>query len=329
MSNEWIISSSEFKSGFFPKVPAVTKGKAVLLKSNITGGLIHVTDKVTPREVSTGKYDEIILIDLTEKKIEVNYLLPSKEIAYNFDVKITIGIKIINPLEFYEENIDDMEYYINSELKPTLKKSSQYFSVMDYNGIDDYIIDELKIKKHNMRFISLRFINADCQPNEYAKEYIKRISDEEMEKKVEINKHKNQMDIEKSKLENAKVLLNVDMKTAMYTKVVAGEISIEDTIKKLNEYNQEVGDRNIANMLNVIKVITSTNSDYISDVESEKLIKGLLSDITEALPQSNKGNQTLFPNMETSDSAYNDIINDNDEENEGDNTILDEEITDV
>lgn len=320
MNSRFIISSSEFKNGFFPKIPKETKGKAVLLSSEKTGNLIRVTSKVTPREVSIGKYDEKIILDMTEKTMELNFTIPSRELAYSFDVKLNVAVSIIDPLEFYERNIDNIEGNIQNELKSVIKNSVKKYSVLKYDGIDDFVIDELKNNNFNIQFISIRFINADCKPNESAAGYIKRIRDDETEKIIEMNRHKNQTEIEGSKIKNAKELVNTEIKEAIMLQVVEGKISMEDALIKYENYKQEDGDRKIANLIN-IKNLRDIIEGY--DDKSEKLIDVLINEIIGTAPMPNNSSQKTFPTIDESNDAYNNA-NDN-----IDNDNIDKENTNV
>lgn len=278
MTENNIITKSDFKNGFFATVPEETSSKAILLCSSKTNRIIRANHKVTPREVLLGKYDEKIEIDITQNTYFIVLTVSSEDINLSFDVKVSVNASISKPLKFYENSITNLTEYIKNRFRATVKKITKQYSVVDYKDMDEHILNELKDQSIKIECLNYTVFDVDCQPNKNSIDFIKQINEAKMKRIVE-----------ESKNEEAQKLKNTTFEEAINKQVLEGTITHEQAITKIRDYKQQEGIRIFENIKNYKDfMVDLNNSDIINDAQVADYVKEAINGLNNLLPQSNK-----------------------------------------
>ncbi|ATW26932.1 hypothetical protein [Candidatus Formimonas warabiya] len=306
-----IISKTPYKNSFFPKVPSVMQGRAILLYSSEKGIVICINDRVTPREIYVGKFDEKIEIDITKTTISFTVTVPSLNEPFLFDVTITAIIQIIDPLAFYLKGIFDIAECVKPHLLPTIRRVARKYSVVDYSDMDDALASQFSSKKYNYEDTGIEYVIHDvtCTPNANAREHIHSISANRLKQETEKQKILTNTIIEKYKASNASTLTGTDMITNIFKDVVAGQLSSAQALKMAMDFTQSEGMQKVRNTDTIIDLINKLKeSDLITDNEAAEYIR----DNIKGLPSGDGMKKLGFPSLEEADAVFNDMEGDKD-----------------
>lgn len=274
-----ILPTMQYRNGFFPTVPNPIQNRAILLRSSLNQSVIQINEKVTPRDIRIGKYDERIEIDLSKTIEEVVVSSPSKDEPYLFDVTITVEIWVTDPMSFYLKQGSDVTEYLRLKLLPSIRSITKGASIIYYNDIDNTLLSTLSTDtfiSHDIG-ISYKIIGILCIPDASAKEYINSITSSKLLEETEKQRIQTTTNIEKFTAMKAGELTGIDMEIAIFKEVAEGKITTEEALEKLAESKQKTGMRELGNIDALSDLLVKLNKrDQITDEEAARVVrKGL------------------------------------------------------
>lgn len=274
MSNKELMRIFDYKNGFFPIIPTPTKGVAILLQSSKSNRIIEMKSWVTPREISAGKYDKQIEITLSDRVYNISLKSMSIEKIYWFNVDIKVKIRIINPLEYYESNVNNLSEYLSDHLEKRIKNQTKFIPILEYDKVDDDIYDELSKNDCTLDFIQYKILNVKCSPCEKALGYIEDIQTHEIKVLSEKNKNQIVAEIEKDKNKLAGEIANANIPSIIFSQVVEGKISQEEAIIKIKKLEKEKMNDTIDSIKARIKFVRDLNEEgVITDKQTDDMLK--------------------------------------------------------
>lgn len=243
--NKLIIKESEYKNGWFAKVPSYNKRNSAFV---LTGGVkddILVNDRTTSNEIRVGKYTTLVEISTAPYTKEITFNAMSKESAFSFDVYVKAVIQVTDPISFYNyKNLDVDEYFKNMFFMDVNKITKQY-SILEYEKLDEDLISQLS-KYKNVEAdtgFSYQISGVWAKPDEKAAIYVERQSKQFIEAEIEKNTEK---------------LINVykkDYETAIWKLVAEGKITQTEAHEKIQEWQM----KNYNNYMKITKEMLENN----------------------------------------------------------------------
>lgn len=226
--NKLIIKEEEYECGFFPQIPNYKKRGAAFILSGGDNNDILVDEHTTTKQIRQGKYSKLIEISTLPYTKELRFNSVSKEMAYSFDVYVKAVIQVYDPIIFYENRNLDVDSYFDNLFSLDVKKITQKYGVLNYNGMDEELKDKLSTYDSLDTTIgfSYRISVVDAVPGEKAQQYVERYGKQQIED--ELRKYT-------QTLVNS---LATTYEEAIQQEVIAGNLSQMEAILKIDEYRQ-------------------------------------------------------------------------------------------
>ncbi len=226
--NKLIIKEEEYECGFFPQIPNYKKRGSAFILTGGDNDDILVDEHTTTKQIRQGRYRKLIEISTLPYTKELRFNSVSKEMAYSFDVYVKAVIQVYDPIIFYENRNLDVDSYFDNLFSLDVKKITQKYGVLNYNGMDEELKDKLSTYDSLDTTIgfSYRISVVDAVPGEKAQQYVERYGKQQIED--ELRKY-------------TQTLINSLVTTyeeAIQQEVIAGNLSQMEAILKIDEYRQ-------------------------------------------------------------------------------------------
>ncbi len=226
--NKLIIKEEEYECGFFPQIPNYKKRGSAFILTGGDNDDILVDEHTTTKQIRQGRYRKLIEISTLPYTKELRFNSVGKEMAYSFDVYVKAVIQVYDPIIFYENRNLDVDSYFDNLFSLDVKKITQKYGVLNYNGMDEELKDKLSTYDSLDTTIgfSYRISVVDAVPGEKAQQYVERYGKQQIED--ELRKY-------------TQTLINSLVTTyeeAIQQEVIAGNLSQMEAILKIDEYRQ-------------------------------------------------------------------------------------------
>ncbi len=226
--NKLIIKEEEYECGFFPQIPNYKKRGSAFILTGGDNDDILVDEHTTTKQIRQGRYRKLIEISTLPYTKELRFNSVSKEMAYSFDVYVKAVIQVYDPIIFYENRNLDVDSYFDNLFSLDVKKITQKYGVLNYNGMDEELKDKLSTYDSLDTTIgfSYRISVVDAVPGEKAQQYVERYGKQQIED--ELRKY-------------TQTLINslaTTYEEAIQQEVIAGNLSQMEAILKIDEYRQ-------------------------------------------------------------------------------------------
>lgn len=226
--NKLIIKEEEYECGFFPQIPNYKKRGSAFILTGGDNDDILVDEHTTTKQIRQGRYRKLIEISTLPYTKELRFNSVSKEMAYSFDVYVKAVIQVYDPIIFYENRNLDVDSYFDNLFSLDVKKITQKYGVLNYNGMDEELKDKLSTYDSLDTTIGFgyRISVVDAVPGEKAQQYVERYGKQQIED--ELRKY-------------TQTLINslaTTYEEAIQQEVIAGNLSQMEAILKIDEYRQ-------------------------------------------------------------------------------------------
>lgn len=226
--NKLIIKEEEYECGFFPQIPNYKKRGSAFILTGGDNDDILVDEHTTTKQIRQGRYRKLIEISTLPYTKELRFNSVSKEMAYSFDVYVKAVIQVYDPIIFYENRNLDVDSHFDNLFSLDVKKITQKYGVLNYNGMDEELKDKLSTYDSLDTTIgfSYRISVVDAVPGEKAQQYVERYGKQQIED--ELRKY-------------TQTLINslaTTYEEAIQQEVIAGNLSQMEAILKIDEYRQ-------------------------------------------------------------------------------------------
>ena len=258
--NKLIIKEEKYSSGFFTKIPNFQKNGSAFILTDGSHDDIVVDEYTTAKEIRHGKYTKLIEISTMPYLKEIKFSSESREIAYSFDIYIKAVIQVEKPILFYQNKNIDVDAYFNNMLSLDVKRITRRYSILDYDGMDEELMQELAIYNTSDKITGLSYqISAVWGvPGEKAATYVEQYS---------------KLQLDAALRDNARRLSSqytYDYQEAIMTAVAEGKLSEIEAIEKIEMWNNS----SIEHNMNLIDELRKRN--MITDKMARRNMENIL-----------------------------------------------------
>ena len=184
-----ILREDSYSNGLFPSIPYIKKGVATVLTNGKTPPVI-VDTQLSTRQIRKGRFNRIVEISTILHSINLNFSVLSKNDPYRFDVTVKINVRIIDPIAFLSSQITDVPEALMMHFSPIIRRISKQGDILDYGSLEALIVQKLSEPDvfDDQSGITYTVIDAEVQPDATAMEYVRQITDHELNTRIERHK---------------------------------------------------------------------------------------------------------------------------------------------
>ena len=261
--NALIVKEEEYQNGMYPKIPNFNKRGSAFVLTNGCDDSIVVSERTTVKQIRKGKYSLLAEISILPYTKQIGFTAPSKQPTYTFDVNVKAVIQVKDPIRFYENKNLDVDAYFEKLLWHDVKKITQKYSILAYQGMDDELTNTLSSYNTFDQSTGFSYVISavDAEPGSQAKEIVAQSSRQQLETEL------------RNRAQELSKTLNTVYEDAIKTEVIQGKYTWTEAIKEIESYkeaNYETKQRKIEDLV---------EKGFITDSEARKLIRQELNSI--------------------------------------------------
>lgn len=134
-----ILENSQYQNGRFPKIPIIEPGTEVIMYNSITGGVLSLSQKenLKPRDISKGKYDRKIVVDMRMKTISIAKEVQSKNMGADFSLEIKARAQVKDAVLAWKNGCQDISLMLWEELEDEIRRCAQYYEIREVLGVQN------------------------------------------------------------------------------------------------------------------------------------------------------------------------------------------------
>jgi len=184
-----IIREEAYSNGLFPSIPYVRNGVAIVL-TNGKKPPVLVDSRISVRQIRSGRFTSLVEISTIMHSFDLNFSVLSKNEPYRFDVMVKVNVRITDPITFLDSQIDDVPEALIQHFSPLIRRILKQADILDYAALDEAVMQKLSesdgfFSRCGMEF-SVR--DAEVQPDAPAMEYVRQITDHDLNTRIEQHK---------------------------------------------------------------------------------------------------------------------------------------------
>jgi hypothetical protein len=267
------ITKSEFKSrnSLFPDVPKPHPQCFLMLVSSSGGKPMPITDKTTPSDIRKGKFDQSIEINLTKHNVTLTFMSPSNTGSFKFEIQMDIKVWVSDPVVFYHSFDNDLVHNsVWRTVGASVRSITSTYAIKDYNIVGDALATKFFNLSCNNPDAGINYDiqNVTCEPyGKEAKTHVETLS---------------RVDLESEILRKSEDLRNTNTVSAIWSQVGRGNITSEEAINRISNYQQENFNKTLDNAHNYMNVLSDmrakgimNDSQYNEAMQSFLIQQGL------------------------------------------------------
>lgn len=227
--NALIVKEEEYQNGMYPKIPNFNKRGSAFVLTNGCDDSIVVSERTTVKQIRKGKYSLLAEISILPYTKQIAFTAPSKQPIYTFDVNVKAVIQVKDPIRFYENKNLDVDAYFEKLLWHDVKKITQQYSILAYQGMDDELTNTLSSYNTFDQATGFSYVisTVDAEPGSQAKEIVAQSSRQQVETEL------------RNRAQELSKTLDMDYESAIKTEVIRENYSRIEAIKELDNYRRE------------------------------------------------------------------------------------------
>ena len=277
----FIISDAAYSNGFFPKVPDYRKRDSWFMLTEGIANDIIVDDRTTVKQIRKGRYERLVEISKKTYSTMHTFNSPCQETSYTFKVTIKANVFVNDPNEFYS-NVRNMtpQDYFNNQFSQDVRKIARNYSILDYSGMDDDLLDILPRNTvfNDVSGLAYQIQTVEITPNEAALKVLERMEKDKIENYLKEQEMLGANKLKKSEMEGvaaigaysselAKINKGVTYEDAIWGEVATGNYTRVQAIEKIDKYKNQTRAEKLQSMLELRdrNVITSEDMDMYKE----------------------------------------------------------------
>ena len=225
-----ILREEPYSNGLFPSIPYIKKGVATVLKNGKTPPVL-VDTRLSMRQIRKGRFNSLIEISTILHNIDLCFTALSKNDPYRFDIIVKVSVRVIDPITFLNSQITDISEALIQRFSPVIRRISKQGDILEYGSLEGLIIQKLSEPDNlnDQLGITYTVIDTEVQPDAQAMEYVRQITDHDLNTRIE--RHKADLMAEA-----------ISLKEKMKSGLVGQQI---DNMKEMINFLEELRDKGI------------------------------------------------------------------------------------
>jgi len=142
-----IVRNEQYENGMFPTIPPVSDGTAVLLTDGEFPPVV-IDSRLSIRRIRNGKYSRKITISTAVHQITIPFRVMSKNDPYQFDVSVSVDVRVSNPIVFFNSRITDAAEALRQNFSADIRRAAKSCSIRDFKTLDGEIYIILHTSNH-------------------------------------------------------------------------------------------------------------------------------------------------------------------------------------
>ncbi|OJV62990.1 MAG: hypothetical protein BGO41_09810 [Clostridiales bacterium 38-18] len=260
-NNIFINKILPFKNGLFVSKPNIEKGNLIFLLVDGKNEDLLVNERTSIKQIRDGKYTKLIEIINYPITKEIKITAPAKENSYNFLITLNLTLEHTSPFLVLQNKTLIIEDFLHNQLSLEVRRITKMYSVLDFGMLGDQLTEKLMYPTQLEPDVGVKYRVSSVTANlsEEALKFLRKQDDIELGAEI----RKKESSIGSSLITN--------FRTAIGAQIARGEISEEEAVYKIEEYESNHFHKDLDKYMKLVK------GNIYTEAEVRDHIRGQLS----------------------------------------------------